>query len=111
MLPYEHGVECLTCSPGHCLLLLPLLLLSAAGLVWWQRGQQYYGGVQAASDILGLLFFILLFPSMRALFRALFTFPNEYRMLLKVRVGWVQWRRVWQSAGCHQLGCHNDRVF
>lgn len=40
--------------------------------------------MQAASDILGLLFFILLFPSMRALFRALFTFPNEYRMLLKV---------------------------
>lgn len=59
----------------------------AAGLVWWQRGQAYYGGVQAASDILGLLFFILLFPSMRALFRALFTFPNEYRMLLKVRQG------------------------
>lgn len=54
------------------------------GLVWWQRGQQYYGGVQAASDVLGLLFFILLFPSMRALFRALFSFPNDYRMLMKV---------------------------
>jgi hypothetical protein len=41
--------------------------------------------VQAASDVLGLLFFMLLFPSMRALFRALFTFPNEQRMLMKVR--------------------------
>jgi len=50
-----------------------------AGLVWWQRGQDYYGGVQAASDILGLLFFVLLFPSMRALFRALFTFPVSFR--------------------------------
>jgi hypothetical protein len=57
-----------------------------AGLVWWQRGQAYWGGVQAASDVLGLLFFILLFPSMRALFRALFTFPNEQRMLMKVRL-------------------------
>ncbi|WIA19845.1 hypothetical protein OEZ85_005749 [Tetradesmus obliquus] len=55
------------------------------GLVWWQRGQAYYGGVQAASDVLGLLFFMLLFPSMRALFRALFTFPNEQRMLMKER--------------------------
>lgn len=56
----------------------------SAGLVWWQRGQQYYGGIQAASDVLGLLFFVLLFPSMRALFRALFSFPNDYRMLMKV---------------------------
>jgi hypothetical protein len=55
------------------------------GLVWWQRGQQYYGGIQAASDVLGLLFFVLLFPSMRALFRALFSFPNDYRMLMKER--------------------------
>jgi hypothetical protein len=51
-------------------------------LVWWQRGQIYT--VSAASDKLGLLFFMLLFPSMRALFAALFTFPNEYRMILKV---------------------------
>lgn len=64
--------------------MLPYIL---AGLVWWQRGQAYYGGVQAASDVLGLLFFMLLFPSMRALFRALFTFPNEQRMLMKVRRG------------------------
>jgi hypothetical protein len=64
--------------------------VAVAGLVWWQRGQDYYGGVQAASDILGLLFFILLFPSMRALFRALFTFPNEYRMLLKVNMDWLR---------------------
>ena len=27
----------------------------------------------------------LLFPSFRALFHALFTFPNEFRMLMKVR--------------------------
>jgi hypothetical protein len=31
----------------------------------------------------GLLFFVELFPSFRALFHALFTLPNEYRMLLK----------------------------
>lgn len=52
--------------------------------MWWQRGQQYYGGIQAVTDVLGLLFFVLLFPSMRGLFRALFTFPNDYRMLMKV---------------------------
>jgi hypothetical protein len=73
--PQLHSLLLLFCAAVH------------AGLVWWQRGQDYYGGVQAASDILGLLFFILLFPSMRALFRALFTFPNDYRQVLKVR--WV----------------------
>ena len=34
-----------------------------------------------------MLFFELLFPSFRALFHALFTFPNEYRMLMKARRG------------------------
>lgn len=66
------------------LFLVSAVVLCCAGLVWWQRGQDYYGGVQVASDILGLLFFMLLFPSMRALFRALFTFPNDYRQVLKV---------------------------
>lgn len=73
----------------HCHCPCCRLLLHYAGLVWWQRGQDYYGGVQAASDILGLLFFILLFLSMRALFRALFTFPNDYRQVLKVSRGHI----------------------
>jgi hypothetical protein len=99
----------------------PVAAGAAAGLVWWQRGQDYYGGVQAASDILGLLFFILLFPSMRALFRALFTFPNEYRMLLKVNLDWLMifscgvWcmfligakHCVMQFESCHMIVSHH----
>lgn len=34
---------------------------------------------------MGLLFFELLFPAFRSLFSALFTFPNEFRMLSKER--------------------------
>lgn len=33
------------------------------GLLWWQRGRR--SSVSAGSDILGLLFFELLFPSFR----------------------------------------------
>lgn len=47
----------------------------------------------------GLLFFTLLFPAMRALFRALFTFPNEFRMIMKVRGGrWAM--QLGGVAGC-----------
>jgi hypothetical protein len=53
------------------------------GLFWWQRGKG--NTLLAASDVVGLLFFELLFPSFTALFSALFTFPNDYRMLLKER--------------------------
>eukprot|EP00879_Flechtneria_rotunda_P022444 GHRR01023695.1.p1 GENE.GHRR01023695.1~~GHRR01023695.1.p1 ORF type:complete len:455 (+),score=179.90 GHRR01023695.1:174-1538(+) len=53
------------------------------GLFWWQRGRG--NSLLAASDIVGLLFFELLFPAFTAMFTALFTFPNDYRMLLKER--------------------------
>lgn len=33
------------------------------GLLWWQRGRA--NTVEAASDVMGLLFFILLFPAFR----------------------------------------------
>lgn len=33
------------------------------GLLWWQRGRQ--GGISSGQDIMGLLFFELLFPSFR----------------------------------------------
>ena len=38
-----------------------------------------------AQNALGLLFFEALFLSFRVLFTALFTFPNEFKMMLKVR--------------------------
>ena len=38
----------------------------------------------AAQNTVGLLFFEALFLSFRTLFTALFTFPNEYKMMLKV---------------------------
>lgn len=52
------------------------------GLFWWQRGGGGRGGnlsLLAASDIVGLLFFELLFPSFQALFSALFLFPAGER--------------------------------
>ncbi|KAF6253780.1 P-loop containing nucleoside triphosphate hydrolase protein, partial [Scenedesmus sp. NREL 46B-D3] len=53
------------------------------GMFWWQRGRG--GSLLAASDVVGLLFFELLFPAFTAMFTSLFTFPNDYRMLLKER--------------------------
>lgn len=60
-----------------------VLVAVITGLLWWQRGTGRT--LLAASDIVGLLFFELLFPAFTALFSALFTFPNDYRMLLKER--------------------------
>ena len=40
---------------------------------------------QTAYHVAGLLFFELLFLSFRTLFVALFTFPDEFKMLLKER--------------------------
>ena len=53
------------------------------GLFWFQRGAG--NTLLAAQDVVGLLFFELLFPAFSAMFSALFTFPNEFRMLLKER--------------------------
>jgi ABC-type multidrug transport system ATPase subunit len=53
------------------------------GLCWWQRGRSDL--VSGAGDVLGLLFFIILFPSFSSLFAALFAFPAEYGMLCKER--------------------------
>lgn len=47
------------------------------GLFWWQRGRG--SSLLAASDIIGLLFFELLFPAFTAMFTALFVFPNDFR--------------------------------
>ncbi|KAK9839571.1 hypothetical protein WJX84_010569, partial [Apatococcus fuscideae] len=54
-----------------------------AGCFWYQRAKP--DTVSAAADTLGLLFFQLMFMSFRTLFVALFTFPNEFKMLLKER--------------------------
>jgi hypothetical protein len=53
-----------------------------AGLFWLQKGKN--NTVLGAQQTIGLLFFELLFLSFRALFTALFTFPDERKMLLKV---------------------------
>jgi hypothetical protein len=47
------------------------------GLFWWQRGRG--NSLLAASDVVGLLFFELLFPAFTAMFTALFVFPNDFR--------------------------------
>ncbi|KAK9829866.1 hypothetical protein WJX72_008345 [[Myrmecia] bisecta] len=53
------------------------------GLFWLQRGQS--ATVRGASDVTGLLFFQLVFLSFRSMFAALFTFRNEFKMMLKER--------------------------
>lgn len=60
-----------------------VLVALVTGLFWWQRGAN--NSLLAATDTMGLIFFAILFPSFSSLFGALFTFPNEYRMLLKER--------------------------
>jgi hypothetical protein len=60
-----------------------IIVALITGMFWWQRGTG--GSLLAASDVVGLLFFELLFPAFTALFTSLFTFPNDYRMLLKER--------------------------
>ena len=54
-----------------------MAVAAITGLLWWQRGRALT--LAGANDVVGLLFFELLFPGFRALFAALFTFPNEFR--------------------------------
>ncbi|KAL4457859.1 hypothetical protein ABPG75_012724 [Micractinium tetrahymenae] len=54
-----------------------------AGLFWLQAGQDY--SLVGARNVLGLCFFLGVFLSFRALFNALFTFPEEYKHMLKER--------------------------
>ena len=54
-----------------------------SGLFWWQIGRNKT--VAAAANANGLLFFEMLFLSFRSMFAALFTFPSEYKMMLKER--------------------------
>lgn len=60
-----------------------LILGTLAGLFWLQKAKS--DTVFGAQQTLGLLFFELLFMSFRSLFAALFTFPEERKMLLKER--------------------------
>lgn len=60
-----------------------VIMGALAGLFWWQIGQDrtLVGAVNAN----GLLFFEMLFLSFRVMYTALFTFPDEYKMMLKER--------------------------
>ena len=53
-----------------------------AGLFWLQAGQT--STVAGVQNLRGLLFFELMFMAMRAMLGALFTFPSEFKMMLKV---------------------------
>ena len=53
-----------------------------AGLFWLQAGQT--NTVAGVNNLRGLLFFELMFMAMRAMLGALFTFPSEFKMMLKV---------------------------
>jgi len=58
------------------------MLWMPAGLFWLQAGQT--STVAGVNNLRGLLFFELMFMSMRAMLGALFTFPSEFKMMLKV---------------------------
>ncbi|GAB4821556.1 hypothetical protein N2152v2_008602 [Parachlorella kessleri] len=60
-----------------------LIVGAICGMIWWQVGR--HPTTYSASNTVGLLFFEALFLSFRTLFTALFTFPNEYKMMLKER--------------------------
>jgi len=55
------------------------LALLAAGLFWLNIAQKPF--LKDAQNTIGLLFFELLFLAFRTMFTALFTFPNEYKMV------------------------------
>ncbi|EFJ49175.1 hypothetical protein VOLCADRAFT_104378 [Volvox carteri f. nagariensis] len=76
-----HGTRFESLSAQNLLQMLAVAVIT--GLLWFQRGRG--SQISAGADVMGLLFFELLFPSFRSLFSALFTFPNEYRMLKKER--------------------------
>jgi hypothetical protein len=60
-----------------------LVIAIFCGLFWFQRGQE--DTLVAARDVVGVLFFLLMFLSFRTLFVSLFTFPQEQRYMLKER--------------------------
>ena len=60
-----------------------LTAAACAGLLWWQQGLS--DTVFSASSANGLIFFNLTFMAFRSLFVALFTFPAEQQMMIKVR--------------------------
>jgi ABC-type multidrug transport system ATPase subunit len=60
-----------------------IIIAVLAGLFWLQKGQD--NTVAGSRDVLGVLFFMLMFLSFRSLFVSLFTFPQEQRHMLKER--------------------------
>lgn len=54
-----------------------------SGLLWFQEGRK--NTLLAASDITGLLFFIILFQQVNSLYNALFRFPSEFQIMRKER--------------------------
>jgi len=60
-----------------------LAIAILAGLFWFQAAMD--NTVAAQRDVLGVLFFMLMFLSFRSLFVSIFTFPQEQRHMLKER--------------------------
>ena len=54
-----------------------------AGSFWFQRGKD--DSLAAARDVVGVIFFMLMFLCFRSMFVSLFTFPAEQRHMLKER--------------------------
>lgn len=52
-------------------------------LLWWQTGDG--DTLLVASDLTALIFFILIYVQFGVLFKAIFTFPNVFRLMVKER--------------------------
>jgi len=56
------------------------------GLLWWQAAKDVPAdNLERMEDIAGLLFFLILFPSYNSVLTSVFTFPSEYKILIKER--------------------------
>ena len=66
-------------------LALMLLICLVISTLWWQVGVGPLTFTRAG-DLSGMLFFLVLFPAFQTLFNAIFTFPDERRILNKERL-------------------------
>ena len=65
--------------------LLMVMIGVIISVLWWQVGAGPLT-IERAGDQSGMLFFLILFPSFQSLFNAIFTFPDERRILSKERI-------------------------
>ena len=96
----EHAHVSFHCCKGNITINLGLPAICVAGAF-------HFGCHELTKAYLaGLLFFQLMFMSFRTLFVALFTFPNEFKMLLKERASGMYRLSAFYFARTASVSCH-----